>query len=124
VAADHVRTSEASQAAGRLWLERIRTRRDRDAQVSTETALAHRTAASVWGRSNSDGYAYLKQIRCPTLVVNGLNDIVIATVNSFILQQNIPDAKLVLYPDSNHGSHYQFHDDFVAQVELFLDENR
>jgi hypothetical protein len=30
-------------------------------------------------------------------------------------------AKLVLYPDSNHGAHYQFHEDFVAQAKLFLD---
>ena len=42
-------------------------------------------------------------------------------MNSFILQQHIPNAKLVLYPDSNHGAPYQFHEDFVAQVKLFLD---
>lgn len=36
-------------------------------------------------------------------------------------QQHISNAKLVLYPDSNHGAHYQFHGDFVAQVKLFLD---
>jgi hypothetical protein len=58
----------------------------------------------------------------PTLVVNGSNDVVIATVNSFILQQHIPDAKLVLYPDSNHGAHYQFHEDFITQLKLFLDQ--
>jgi pimeloyl-ACP methyl ester carboxylesterase len=115
--------SEKSVAAGWQFLERIRARRDRDAPVSTATAAAHRAAAGAWGKPdpNALGYSYLKQISQPTLVVNGSNDIVIDTVNSFILQQNIPNAKLVLYPDSNHGSHYQFHDDFVAQVRLFLD---
>ena len=49
------------------------------------------------------------------------NDIVIATVNSFILQQHIPNAKLVLYPDSNHGAHYQYHEDFVDEARRFLD---
>ena len=115
--------SKPSQAAGRLWLERTRARPDRDAQVSPEAALAHWTAAQAWGQPNTNGFEYLKHIRCPTLIVNGSNDIVIATVNSFILQQHIPDARLVLYPDSNHGAHFQFHADFVSQVELFLQEH-
>jgi pimeloyl-ACP methyl ester carboxylesterase len=91
------------------------------APISAETALAHGTAARVFGRPSTDGYADLRRIARPTLVVNGSDDIVIPTVNSFILQQHIPNAKLVLYPDSNHGAHYQFHEDFVAQVKLFLD---
>jgi pimeloyl-ACP methyl ester carboxylesterase len=41
----------------------------------------------------------------PVLVVNGTNDIVIATINSYILQQFLPDAELILYPDANHGAH-------------------
>jgi len=113
--------SETSQAAGRAYLERIRRRPDRDAPVSAEAALAHSAAARVWGRPNSDGDAELRRIARPTLVVNGSDDLVIPTVNSFILQQHVPNAKLVLYPDSNHGAHYQFHEDFVAQVKLFLD---
>ena len=110
-------------AAGRAFLERIRARTDRDPQVSPETATAHRKAAGVWGTWNDGNYEQLKEIRCPILVVNGSNDIVIETVNSFILQQTIPDAKLILYPDSGHGSHYQYHADFVAQVRLFLSEH-
>lgn len=115
--------SEKSRAAGWRYLEGIRERRDRDAQVSVETASAHQTAAGVFGRPNSDNYAYLKRITSPTLVVNGQNDTVISTVNSFILQQNLPDAKLMLYPESNHGAHYQYHEDFVAQVPMFLDRS-
>jgi hypothetical protein len=42
------------------------------------------------------------------------------TVNSFILQQNIPNAKRILYPDANHSSLLRYHDLFVAQVDLFL----
>jgi pimeloyl-ACP methyl ester carboxylesterase len=113
--------SETSQAAGRAYLERIRRRPDRDTPVSAEAAVAHSTAARVWGRPNVDGFASLRNIAQQTLVVNGSDDVVIPTVNSFILQQHMPNAKLVLYPDSNHGGHYQFHDDFVAQVKLFLD---
>jgi pimeloyl-ACP methyl ester carboxylesterase len=54
-------------------------------------------------------------------VVNGSNDIVVATVNSYILQQNLPNAELVLFPDSNHGSHFQFTDAFVGYATSFID---
>jgi len=65
-----------------------------------QTARAHRAAGGIWGQPAGDGYAYLQKITQPALVVNGRNDIVLATVNSFILQQNLPDAQLILYPDS------------------------
>jgi pimeloyl-ACP methyl ester carboxylesterase len=48
--------------------------------------------------------------------------LLVYTVNSFILQQNIPDAQLILYPDSNHGSQYQYPDLFVRHVSMFLSE--
>jgi pimeloyl-ACP methyl ester carboxylesterase len=41
------------------------------------------------------------------LVVNGSNDVIVYTVNPFILQQNLPNAQPILYPDSNHGAQYQ-----------------
>jgi pimeloyl-ACP methyl ester carboxylesterase len=54
-------------------------------------------------------------------VVNGNNDIVVATVNSYILQQNLPNAELILFPDSNHGSHFQFTDSFNRYLTGFVD---
>jgi pimeloyl-ACP methyl ester carboxylesterase len=63
----------------------------------------------------------LKAIKQPALVVNGSNDVIIYTANSFILQQNLPNAQLILYPDSNHGSQYQYPALFVADVTRFLD---
>jgi pimeloyl-ACP methyl ester carboxylesterase len=64
---------------------------------------------------------YLKGIHHPTLVVNGSHDIVVATVNSYILQQSMPNAELILFPDSNHGSHFQLTDLFNRYVTDFLD---
>jgi pimeloyl-ACP methyl ester carboxylesterase len=114
--------SEASQAAGRRFLQRIRTRTaDRDVPVSEATVAAHLTAARAWGAAAPGSYDYLRAIAAPTLVVNGNNDIVVATVNSYILQQNLPNAELILFPDSNHGSHFQFTDPFNRYLTGFVD---
>jgi pimeloyl-ACP methyl ester carboxylesterase len=114
--------SEASQAAGRRFLERIRARtEDRDVPVSDATVAAHRAAAREWGTPAADSFDYLRGIRHAALVVNGSNDIVVPTINSYILQQNLPNAELVLFPDSNHGSHFQFTQPFNRYVTDFLD---
>jgi pimeloyl-ACP methyl ester carboxylesterase len=113
--------SEKSQAAGRRFLERIRTRtQDRDVPVSEATVAAHLAAAHEWGVAAPNSYDYLKEIHHPTLVVNGSHDIVVATVNSYILQQNLPNAELILFPDSNHGSHFQFKESFIEYVTSFI----
>jgi pimeloyl-ACP methyl ester carboxylesterase len=114
--------SEASQAAGRRFLERIRARtEDRDVPVSEATVAAHSAAAREWGIAAPGSYDYLKGIRHPALVVNGSNDIVVPTVNSYILQQNLPNAELILFPDSNHGSHFQFKESFNRYMTSFID---
>ena len=58
------------------------------------------------------------------LVVNGSSDVIIYTVNSFILQQNLPNAQLIIYPDSAHGSLYQYPELFVRHVSMFLDQEQ
>jgi pimeloyl-ACP methyl ester carboxylesterase len=114
--------SDGSQARGRRFLERIRARADdRDVPVSEATVAAHLAAAREWGAAAPGSFDYLRGIRHPALVVNGSNDIVVSTLNSYILQQNLPNAELILFPDSNHGSHFQFTEQFNRYATDFVD---
>jgi pimeloyl-ACP methyl ester carboxylesterase len=113
--------SKQSQAAGRKYLERQRARkRNRDPLSNEKVAPAQIAALQKWGAPAIDPYAYLKKIPQPALVVNGSNDVIVYTVNSFILQQNLPNAQLILYPDGNHGAQYQYPELFVEHVTQFL----
>jgi len=113
--------SERSQAAGHEYLKRFRFRtKNRDPEVSEKVAPAQIAALAKWGAPRENPYDYLKAIHQPTLVVNGGSDVIIYAVNSFILQQHIPDAELILYPDAGHGSQYQYPALFVRHVSLFL----
>src|SRR3981081_3351227 len=113
--------SKQSQAAGRKYLERQRARKEnRDPLPNEKAAPAQAAALQKWGATATDPYAYLKTVTQPVLVVNGSHDVIVYTINSFILQQNLPNAQLVLYPDANHGSQYQYPELFVGHATLFL----
>ena len=119
----HFSKSEKSQGAGREFLKRFRLRAaNRDPEVNEKVAPAQIEAIGEWGAPREKAFEYLKSIRQPTLVVNGGKDVIINSVNSFILQQHLPNAELVLYPDANHGSQYQYPGRFVQHVSLFLHE--
>jgi pimeloyl-ACP methyl ester carboxylesterase len=122
----HFTPSEASQAKGREFVKRFRLRSaNRDPEVTQNTALAQREAIAKWGAKREGAWDYLKEIKAPTLVVNGSNDVIIIyTINSFILQQHLPNAQLILYPDSSHGSQYQYPELFVGHVSMFLDQKQ
>src|SRR5258706_801096 len=120
----HFTESEASQAAGREVLKRFKHRtRDRDPEVNERVAPAQIEAIGKWGVQRAGSYEYLRNIEQPTLVVNGDSDVIIYSINSWVLQQNIPNAQLIIYPDANHGSQYQYPERFVRHVSGFLSES-
>jgi len=119
----HFDATETSQAAGAAFLKRFRLRREnRDPEVNEKVATAQSEALSKWGAPREKPYEYLHAIQQPTLVINGDHDVIVYTINSYILQQNIPNAQLILYPDASHGALYQYPERFVRHVSMFLSE--
>ena len=113
--------SKESQAAGRAFLKRYLSRTEnRDAPVNDKVAPAQLAAIAKWGSASGERFAYLKNIRQQALIVGGNHDVDIYPANLLYLVQNMPKAKLILYPDSNHGSWYQNHEDFVFEANRFL----
>jgi pimeloyl-ACP methyl ester carboxylesterase len=114
--------TETSQKLGREYVERIVARKERDdSPFGDEVYAGQGTAIHTYGATKDPAYAILKNIKIPVLVVNGTNDIIIPTINSYILQQFLPNAELVIHPDANHGAHFQYPERFVTHAKLFLD---
>jgi pimeloyl-ACP methyl ester carboxylesterase len=116
----HFSPSEASRAAGLTFIKRKLRRQDRDPEVSAQTVAAQGEAIGKYITPSEGVLDYLKTMTLPVLVVQGSNDLIIPTKHSFTLQQNLPNAQLILYPDSNHGSFYQYPEAFVVHATLFL----
>jgi len=116
----HFSQSPSSRAAGLAFLKRKLLRQDRDPEVSEEAAAAQREAVGKYAARDEGVLDYLKNIGQPALIVQGSNDVIVPTVNSYTLQQKLPNAQLILYPDANHGSFYQYPELFVSQADQFL----
>jgi pimeloyl-ACP methyl ester carboxylesterase len=114
--------SEASQASGRAYMERLKSRSTgRDTPVSEQSALAELAAIREWGViPASDRFAMLSKIQHPTLIVHGNKDVLVMPINAFLLAEHLPNAQLIMYPDSSHGAQSQHAEVFLQHVKLFL----
>jgi pimeloyl-ACP methyl ester carboxylesterase len=120
--------SEKKQALAQAWIDRMKNaRKDRAPllhQAGTQNQIA---AVQRWfsGEHREEGaYDQLDQIKVPTLVANGSNDLLVPTQNSITLWKRLVncDATLHLYPDSGHGFLDEYHEQFSRLVNEFLDE--
>jgi pimeloyl-ACP methyl ester carboxylesterase len=114
-------STSSSQAAGAAFIDRLMRRgEDREPISGPAVAQAQMAAFREWERPVGERFSDLKKIGQPTLVVNGVFDEMIPVSNSYWLSAGLPNAVLMTYPDSGHGSLFQWHESFTQQVGSFL----
>jgi len=108
------------QAAADDFLRRLKERaKDLDAPVSNETVQAQVAAIHAWGHGDA---TTLGTVQHPVLVVNGDDDVMVPSFNSFELARRLPNAQLSIFPDAGHGGIFQYHAAFVHQALAFLQQ--
>lgn len=115
------RNPEGKRAAT-AYLARLKERTSqRDKPISMQARIAQLTAIRHAGQCPPDDLSVITQ---PVLVANGDNDLMVASSHSADMARRIPNAKLIIYPNSGHGGVFQHHETFVPEVLRFLGEDR
>ena len=100
------------------YLARLQERTgDRDKPIAHQARIAQLLAIREAGLGEPHD---LSKITQPTFVANGDNDVMVASSQSRALAEQIPNAKLTMYPDSGHGGIFQYHEQFVPAALDFL----
>ena len=108
------------QTAADDFLQRLKERtKDLDAPVSNETVQAQLAAIQAWGQGDATP---LGAIEHSVLVVNGDDDVMVPSFNSFELARRLPKAQLSIFPDAGHGGIFQHHATFVPQAIAFVQQ--
>ncbi len=113
--------SEKSRTKLTAALYRLHQRtEDRDKETTMSAIQAQIKALTRWGTDSVT--INLSDIKQPVLIIQGSDDIMMDSGSSLELFKQIPNAVLTYYPDSAHGSFYQYPEMFVEQANFFLDQ--
>lgn len=114
--------SSASQQAGLAFLKRAKVRKeDRDTDNGSTVTDPQAKALITWCATPDPEHATLRAIHQPALVLSGSHDTMLPADNAYAMFKALSNAQLVLYPDSGHGSLFQYPELFVNHVRTFLE---
>lgn len=105
---------EAEKVFGRL---NSRSKENADKSMTVPSFLRQLRAIKRWSKKPTDDLRFITQA---TLIVNGDQDRMVPTENSYFMHHKIPGSKLVIYPNAGHGSLFQYADKFADELVSFL----
>ena len=100
------------------YLRLVERKNDRDKETGIPSVQAQVKALTKWGTDPVT--IKLNEIHQPVMIVQGSNDEMMDSDTSLGLFKQIPNALLFYYPDSAHGSFFQYPEMFVEQANFFL----
>lgn len=114
------RTPEGKRAATD-YLKRLKERtRDLDKGISMQARIAQIRAIRHAGKSQPDDLSLITQ---PVLVANGDHDLMVHSSHSADIARRLPNAQLVIYPNSGHGGVFQHYQTFLPEALRFLGDD-
>lgn len=115
--------SNTSRALGHAWWERTQ---ERNVSGEERTTFVNQAGAQLQNEASANFtsdlgfFDQLKKVDMPVLITNGIVDVMTPTPNSYLMQSQLPNAQLHIYPDAGHGHLYQVPQVFAKLLELFL----
>lgn len=104
--------------AAKEFLARIKERTEnRDEKINIKSFGNQLKAIHNWGLQKPQDLSVIKQ---PVLIVNGDNDRMVPSSNTYDLAKRISNSELIVYKDAGHGGIFQNHEEFVKSVLTFL----
>src|SRR5277367_6337423 len=114
--------SETAKAACASYLKRVDLIKDKDVPTTPESYQNMSIAMGDFKANKEKNYfSALKDIKKPVLIANGKFDPSYPLLNSYVLEREIPNSKLIIYPDAGHGFLFQYFREFVPELLAFLD---
>lgn len=116
--------SEAAKQAGYDFWKRRHQRAEQD-PPSSPAVIQAQVEANMYYLPKLDlktPFAHLGDIKQPTFILNGTHDVMIPSINSWHMAQNIPNAQLFIYPDAGHAAQFQYPERFLKHAIQFLGE--
>lgn len=114
------RTPEGKRAATD-YLGRLKERtRDLDKPISMQARIAQIQAIRHAGKCRPDDLSVITQ---PVLIANGDHDLMVHSSHSADMARRLPNAQLIIYPNSGHGGVFQHHEAFLAEALRFLGDD-
>jgi pimeloyl-ACP methyl ester carboxylesterase len=116
--------SETSKAACSSYLKRVNMIKERDTDTKLESYQNMSVAMGDFKANKEKNYFNeLKNIKRPVLIGNGKFDPSYPLMNSYVLEREIPNSKLIIYPDSGHGFLFQHFQMFTPELLAFMASN-
>ncbi len=113
--------SAVSRAAAKASNERIYARTGVTEKIPStpEEIKRYLSAATTYREDAAGRLQKLMVTRTPILIISGDNDISTAVENWFGLKGKIPNAHLIVYPESGHAPQHQYPELAAAQIVQF-----